>query len=162
MYNISVFRVIAISDCFGINIIDYSDEYKDLVKNFIFNILEFEFNSPENQKLDKDLYDINNFYKNGFFKLLIDKTGNIVGVFSTDIIDNEVIFKRFYLDKTIRGKGISQLLFNIVIDFAKSKNINKIKLIVDKNFERAISFYKKNKFVIEKEKKQVFIISKTI
>ena len=48
-----------------------------------------------------------------------------------------------FVEKRFRGKGISRLLFNAFLDFAKSKGVKMLQVTVDERNERAIQVYRR-------------------
>ncbi len=58
--------------------------------------------------------------------------------------DNRVFLSKIYLDPDKQKKGFGYLMFQRVIEYAKSKKASAVYLTVNKNNERAISFYERN------------------
>ncbi|MEO6720757.1 MAG: GNAT family N-acetyltransferase [Ferruginibacter sp.] len=55
--------------------------------------------------------------------------------------------KRIYVDKAFQGKGVAQILLNIILEFAKENNYEAIYLGVWEHNTRAQKFYEKMGFV---------------
>ena len=100
------------------------------------------------EKLSKRLKELK---RNMAVDLLVESDKSIEG--RASIIKTEAHFQRhvgyftIYIKKEIRGVGISQKLFNAIIDEAKKKLKIKIVILeVMSSNKRAINFYKENGF----------------
>jgi GNAT superfamily N-acetyltransferase len=102
-------------------IITYQDEYKEAVRELIFEITEKEF-GHHSKSGRPDLSNIKEAYQKtgrGNFWLALEK-GKIVGAIGLYELSLDVgYFVRFYVDKNYRRKGIGSKLFFTLIEFAK-------------------------------------------
>ncbi|ELP87275.1 hypothetical protein EIN_095120 [Entamoeba invadens IP1] len=64
--------------------------------------------------------------------------------------DKSIYLHDFYLMPELKGKGLGSILMGKVKTFAHDKNCNKIILNCNINNERAIGFYNKHNFKIER------------
>jgi len=109
--------------------------------------LEGDFpNQEENQRkgfnlaLDGDIADV--------FVAEID--GNIIGMCSLHMFISTVqggyagVIEDVVVDENYAGQGIGSMLLEYVETFAKSKGVSRLNLMVDKDNETAIAFYKKH------------------
>ncbi len=60
--------------------------------------------------------------------------------------ENELLIDSLAVAKNMRGKGVGSLLIEFIIDFARSNECSKIKLLVIERNWRAIKLYKKMGF----------------
>lgn len=80
-----------------------------------------------------------------YFVLKIDE--KIIGFVGILIVLDEADITNIVIKRTHRGKGLSKLLMNYLIDFCKNNNIKKINLEVNSNNHTAINLYKKFSFI---------------
>lgn len=84
----------------------------------------------------------------GGLLLAIKDDGKVIGTAGVILLSkSEGLIKRFYIEKSHRGTGISQKLLNKIIDEAKELGIKKLVLDVSKSNPRAIRFYEKEGFL---------------
>jgi N-acetylglutamate synthase-like GNAT family acetyltransferase len=132
-----------------VEIKEYSDEYKEQVKDLISDIYENELGWHSKSKRP-DLEKIHEIYQreNGNFWVAL-KNGRVIGTISLlDVGDERATLHRFCVEKKFRGqdKGVSSGLFSNLLDFAKEKKLKKIFLATHEQAEGAIKFYDKNGF----------------
>ena len=133
-------------------IIPYTGDYQKKLIEFIGKMyLEIDDRICLNG-YDNDLLDISKYYfeRKGQFWLVINDTGEIMGSIAcrryTD--DNSVLeMKRLYLDKYLRGKGVSDELFQIVCNWANQNNFKSIVLWSDVRYTTGHRFFNKLGFV---------------
>jgi GNAT superfamily N-acetyltransferase len=105
--------------------------------------LEFEQNILiENYKKIIDLFYLEN-YK--FWVAIVNKkVVGTIGFFELESKNGEI--KKMYVDKSFRGKKISKLLLDTLIDWAIKNKFNQIYLGTMTQFKAAQRFYEKNGF----------------
>jgi ribosomal protein S18 acetylase RimI-like enzyme len=134
-------------------------------RNFIYKKLETneEILGAKNliieyiQWLDQDLCyqniddELNNFPKKydepeGAFIIAKDNS-NIVGCVGIRKIENKICeMKRLFVNENYKGKGIGKKLVEIIIEEARTKNYEKIRLDTLSTMESALKIYYKNGF----------------
>ena len=91
-------------------------------------------------------------FKNSQEMVIAKENNNLVGIAGI-IYENRERKKHtatlvwFYIDQIYRGKGISKVIMNKILELANNRKIEKISLMVNQNQERAISLYKKYGFI---------------
>lgn len=73
-----------------------------------------------------------------------------VGFFAIVDKQDELYVSKFYVDKEYRGKKIASAIFSYIKKIAKSKDISRITLNVNKHNDDTINIYKHFGFVITK------------
>lgn len=90
----------------------------------------------------------------GQYYLLAKDGDEYIGYLSYEMnYDEEPFIKiqKIYVLSSAQGKGIGTLLIDEVLKTAKANKADRIKLNVNRDNNRAINFYKRNGFNIEKE-----------
>ena len=104
----------------------------------ISNILETDFDDFWNYNTLKN--DIESTISSSFCYII---NNQIIGFASISIILDVAELNNIVIRKSCRGNGYSSILLKYLIDFAKSKNCNKINLEVSAINNVAIKLYKK-------------------
>ena len=76
--------------------------------------------------------------------------------------DGSVELKRLYTDPEARGIGTAKALLDVVYDYVKENDINKISLETYERFGRAVNFYIKNGFSETKREGEKIFFEKEI
>ncbi len=134
----------------------YDHKYNEKINEFIRTILveEFEFRHHEEEIL---LEDNKRFVDNGGnFWIAFDDEENIIGTICLEKKENNIgELKKLYVHNDYRGKGVSHILYDELIRFARKNEILQIELSTYKILEAAIKFYIKKGFKrIQKELEQ--------
>ncbi|RXK18505.1 GNAT family N-acetyltransferase [Macrococcus sp. DPC7161] len=132
-----------------IEIVKYTDEFKQEVNEFIINIKLHEFDIDNvTYNNQPDLKDIKGTYIDTggqFWLALLD--GKIVGTIAlTRMKNNNSALKRVYVDENIRNMKIGKKMLDHVIQNAHDDGIKSIYLGTIDKFEAAQHFYRKNGF----------------
>ncbi len=133
-----------------VEIAEYSDEYKEKVKDLIFDVYEKE--RGRHSTTDRpDLNQIKEIYQddNGNFWVAL-KEGRVIGTIG--LINqgkDKASMHRFCVKKEFRGreKGVSAKLYSAFLEFAVNRGYKKIFLGTTSDAEAAIKFYERNGFV---------------
>jgi len=128
-------------------IVAYTDKYKEQTIELIFDILENEF-SRHSKSGRPDLYNISEEYQknNGNFWIAIDNE-NVVGTIALRDCGNDVGFlERMYVKRELRRTGLGSKLSSGLINFAKNKSYKEIFLSTWEETVSANNFYIKNGF----------------
>ncbi|MEK7598017.1 MAG: GNAT family N-acetyltransferase [Patescibacteria group bacterium] len=140
---------------YKIEINEYSEKYRDKIKNVIGKILA-DISVIDQRSLpidDEDLNKIDKIYSGkGRFWVAI-KDGHVIGTVAIkDLGDKIARLKRMFVLIDYHGSGVGQKLLNHATNFAKNQGFIKIILNTHKVMKRAHKFYEKNNF-IRKDKK---------
>lgn len=126
----------------------YYESFLDLwTKDGIKNFIEKAYSLP---KLRSDLKD-----KEIYWFLCLDNMGNCIGIAKiilNAIDESKAVLEKIYFLEEVKGKGHAQELIQFLITFLKSEKQISLTLEVLQNNVLAISFYKKQDFVIEEVK----------
>ena len=138
----------------NITIIDFSPSNRKEIIDLITKILE-EFGFKLNQKLDRDLYNIENEYLKFF---IVRNPQNIVGCIGIKkLSDKTAKFKRLYVALEYRGRGLGKKLIQKSIDFCLRNNFRKIISDTTKRNKAAIKLFQNFGFQkIKKEGENLF------
>ena len=130
-----------------VEIVEYSDDYKEQVKDLIFDVYEKERGRP---RIDRpDLSAIKETYQdnNGNFWVATEK-GKVIGTIGLINQGKErASMHRFCVAKIFRGKGVSTKLYSTFLEFAANNGYKKIFLGTAPDAIAAIKFYERNGFV---------------
>ena len=131
-----------------IHIVEYSNKYKDQIIDLIISIQTKEFKVPVTLQDQPDLENISSFYQKGNGNFWIALSGDkVIGTIALiDIGNSQSALRKMFVAKEYRGKdkGIAQRLFNTVLDWCKSKDIQEIYLGTVAILYAAQRFYEKN------------------
>ncbi|MGM0933370.1 MAG: GNAT family N-acetyltransferase [Bacteroidota bacterium] len=86
----------------------------------------------------------------------------LIGLVAVYFLPDKTFISSFSIEKDWIGKGVSKELIKRVIDKSKDQNLNWIYLEVFKENKRAISFYSKYGFGLDKEDENKLILSRNI
>ena len=130
-----------------IKIIEYQDKYSKEIVNHIRKIAmdEFEYYDWEDyfNRMSFEEYQ-NNGSK--FWIALNDKEEVIGTIGALRISDEEVRMNSLYVNKEYRKLGIAKKLYELLINFVKQEEYQKITLRTFFKFVNAINFYEKMGF----------------
>ncbi len=135
-----------------IQVTAFEKKYGDDVIRLILNIQQNEFGVPITIEDQKDLLDIDAFYKkdNGNFWIAVTEEQLIGSIALIDIGNREGCLRKMFVQKDYRGKefGVALLLLNTLIHWAKEKNMQAIYLGTTEVLKASHRFYEKNGFVL--------------
>jgi len=126
---------------------EYEKKYSKQINEFVIGIYIDEYGFEEHRK-NLEKHDNDYYHKSGG-KLLValDENENIIGTIAICKINNEEVeLKRFYVRKDYRGTGLSDKLYEKVINICKENKIRRIFLGTFEKFEKEIKFYIKKGF----------------
>ena len=92
-------------------------------------------------------------FKKGYLYYWVKYENKNVGFLGFYPIDNKLYLSKFYLLKEYRGKKISRIMFEFIVNYAKKEGLKSIYLNVNRNNEVAIKVYEHLGFVIIREEK---------
>lgn len=119
-------------------------EDQDAVRALIFAILnEYEL-EPDPKSIDRDLDDIEGFYADGVFDVLVAEDGDIMGTVGLKPTRVGVCeLRKMYLKSSYRGRGHGGRLLKHAIASAKGLGMIRIELETARVLEEAIGLYEK-------------------
>jgi ribosomal protein S18 acetylase RimI-like enzyme len=100
------------------------------------------------QNIDDELENFPNKYKEPFGTFIIAKDNeNVIGCVGLKDLDSNICeMKRLYVSDAYKGKGIGKKLTEKIIEEAKIKNYEKMRLDTLNTMETALDIYYKNGF----------------
>ena len=120
------------------------------IKEVIFTVLK-EYGLPIDPGMtDADLDQPADFYQTGFFGVIKNKEGIIVGTFG--LLEHEqgvVEIRKMYLLKPYRGMGIGKFMMDFLLQKAQKMAFRKIMLETATALKEAILMYEKYGFVLD-------------
>ncbi|MGK0389173.1 MAG: putative acetyltransferase [Maribacter sp.] len=124
----------------------------EAIKNVIFTTL-IEYGLPiDPNATDSDLDQPEDFYKDGFFGVIKNEAGEIVGTFGLLEYQKGIVeIRKMYLLKACRGKGIGKFMMNFLMEKAKEMTYEKVMLETATALKEAIVMYEKYGFELKKE-----------
>ena len=130
-----------------IEIVEYSDEFKEDIKRLNYEWLQKYFRVEERDKIilsnPKEL-----IIDEGGYVFFAKKEGKILGTISLlKANDGAYELSKMAVSEKSRGLGIGKILMEHCLDFAKKKNIKKLFLYSNKGLKPAIHLYRKYGFV---------------
>ncbi len=85
--------------------------------------------------------------------IVAELAGKVQGAAAITHIDDETAqFRFFYLDESLRGKGMGRKMFAYTVDFCREKNYRRIFLWTFSTLYAARALYKEQGFAITEEK----------
>ena len=119
------------------------------VRRVLFGVLaEYEL-TADHAGVDADLDDLqgNYFARGGFFDVIEDDSGTIVGSVGLYPKENGVAeLRKMYLLPDYRGRGLGRGMLNRVLEFAREHNFKRIELETSSRLTDAIALYQQNGF----------------
>lgn len=125
-------------------LIEGTYEHQKDVQDIVFEVLEEYGLIPAPKGADADLFDLESVYKTGYFGVIVDQFGKIVGTCGLFKINDQVAeIRKMYILKTHRGKGLGKWCVNFLIDEAKRKGFSFLELETASPLKEAIGLYEK-------------------
>ena len=97
------------------------------IETLIFGILNEHGLEPSPESTDADLADLEGFYSDGdgFFDVVVDNSGKIVGTVAIHRTENDLCeLRKMYLAKEVRGIGLGRDLIDHAIERAREMGFN--------------------------------------
>ncbi|MFR2534820.1 MAG: GNAT family N-acetyltransferase [Clostridia bacterium] len=129
-----------------INIVEYNECLKKEVNKLMHDILvlEYGFNEFSHGILKADNKEFIQEHNKLWVALENDIVIATLGFLKID--DKNILLKKVYSHSAYRGKGISQKMLNMCINYVKEREYEYIHLETYQQLNRAIAFYEKNGF----------------
>lgn len=132
-----------------VTITTYRDEFKQQIGLFISSIQQ-DYGIPITLEEQPDLQDIPKFYQNGTgnFWIALDGKKLIGTIALIDRGNHSAILRKMFVHSDYRGaaKGVSGMLLDTLLQWAKSRQIKDIFLGTTDRWPAAPRFYEKNGF----------------
>lgn len=117
------------------------------VRALIFSVFDEYEIDPAPKTADRDLDDLEGFYENGFFDLLIAPDGDLMGtVGSAALSANTCELRKMYLKPRYRGRGHGARLLKHAIERARQKGFARMELNTKRVMEEAVGLFAKKGF----------------
>lgn len=117
------------------------------VRALIFAVLDEYGLEPAPKTTDKDLDDLETFYSNGAFDVLVSADGDIIGTVGLwPMGDGAVELRKMYLKESARGRGYGKKLLTHAIKRARELGFTRIELQTARVLEEALGLYAKYGF----------------
>lgn len=144
-------------------VIEYEKQYKEQVIDLLIEVAVKEYGFKEWEKWFK-IFRIDNYIEDGGnCWIALNDNDKVIGTISLRKIDSTIAeVKYLYIKKEERRKGISSVLINKLIDFAKSKEFKKLQLDTYEEFKEAICLYEKIGFKVREKIENRYIYEKTL
>ena len=128
-------------------IITYSDKYRESTIKLIMDILELEF-GRHSKSGRPDLYKITEVYQRGKgnFWVAVDNDKVLGAIALNDYGNGRGYLERFYVAKELRRQGLGSKLFSTLLEFARNNGYKEIFLSTQEDRVSAKGFYIKNGF----------------
>lgn len=131
-------------------IIEFNEEYKDKIINFLISIAIDEFGHHNWLDYLKNK-DFTPYLLNDSKFLIVLEDKKIIATIGALKVDKNIIkINSFYIDKNYRGKKLGTKLYNLILDFSKQNNYKEIILCTYDEYSIAKIFYDKNGFKLYK------------
>ena len=126
-----------------------TNQDREAIQSLVFGILhEYQLCADPNDT-DADLADITGFYfqRGGFFDVLVNDHGNIIGsVGLLRLSTNTCELRKMYLDRTARGQGYGRRLLEHALRRARESGYSEIVLETASVLKDAIRMYEQYGF----------------
>ncbi len=117
---------------------------QDEIRALIFAILNEYDLEPDPKSIDRDLFDIEGFYQDGVFDVMVSADGDIMGTMGLKPLRQGVCeLRKMYLKSEYRGRGNGKRLLKHAIASAKGLGMIRIELETARVLKEAIGLYEK-------------------
>lgn len=112
------------------------------VRALIFTVLDEYGLEPAPKTTDRDLDDIETFYAQGSFDVLVAPDGDIIGTVGIAPLGDGVCeLRKMYLKRSARGKGLGKKLLTHALARARDMGFRRIELQTARVLEESIELY---------------------
>lgn len=128
-----------------ISILPFQPAYQNGINEMMASIA-LEFREPIFSERSTKITDVYLLSTNNYW--VASDNGKIVGTIGIEkLSNNNSILKSMFIDKAYRGQGISNMLLETLLRWAKENNCNRVYLGTMTQFTAGQRFYEKNNFV---------------
>lgn len=118
------------------------------VRTIIFDTLRSYGLPADSEDTDYDLYDIEKYYGQDRFWVIINSEGEIKGCFALFHVDeNTAELRKMYFDPSIRGKGVGDWAMSFILNQGQYLGYQTLTLETASVLVEAINLYKKHGFL---------------
>jgi putative acetyltransferase len=121
---------------------------EDAIRALVFSVLDEYEIEPAPKTTDRDLSDIEGYYKNGMFAVLETADGIIGTVGFAPLSARVCELRKMYLMPRYRGRGHGARLLKHAMERARAMGFARIELNTKRIMEEAIGLYTKYGFVV--------------
>jgi len=141
----------------SINIIDYEDQYQQIVKELNYEwLLKYDLLEPMDDEFLN--YPRERILNKGGFILLAETEGKIVGTISAVPIEEGCMeLENFAVSEKMQGQKIGRMLLEKCIDIARMSGSSKLTLYTNSQLVNALELYRKMGFNIVEPKERKFM-----
>ncbi|MEM8770735.1 MAG: GNAT family N-acetyltransferase [Pseudomonadota bacterium] len=120
---------------------------QDRIRALVFAVLDEYEIEPAPKTTDRDLNDIEQFYKTGMFAVMENGDGDLIGTVGFASLSATVCeLRKMYLKPSGRGRGYGAQLLKYAIGKARGMGFERIELSTKRVMEEAIGLYTKYGF----------------
>ena len=113
------------------------------VQQLIFSVLKEYGLEPQPTTTDKDLFDLESNYRDGFFGIIEDGS-KIVATFALSPISNKCAeIRKMYASPESRGRGLGKWMVAYLLQIAKDNGFEEVELETASPLVEAIGLYQK-------------------
>ncbi len=124
-----------------------TNDDQDAVRALVFAVLDEYEIEPAPKTTDRDLGDIEGYYRNGMFAVLETADGDIIGTVGFAPLSSAVCeLRKMYLIPRYRGRGYGARLLKHAIARARTIGFARMELNTKRIMEEAIGLYAKYGF----------------
>ncbi|MEO1251163.1 MAG: GNAT family N-acetyltransferase [Pseudomonadota bacterium] len=114
------------------------------VRALVFAVLDEYEIDPAPKTTDRDLYDIEDYYRGGSFDVLVSEPDGIIGTVGVAALSPSTCeLRKMYLRPKYRGRGHGARLLKHAIGRAQSLGFSRMELNTKRIMEEAIGLYAK-------------------
>ena len=116
------------------------------IQNLIFSVLEEYGLPPQPTTTDRDVFDIEGSYRNGFFGIIEDGS-KIIATFALMPISKEgAEIRKMYAYPKSRGNGLGRWMVTYLLQMARDNGYKEVELETASSLVEAMHLYKKMGF----------------
>lgn len=121
-----------------------NNNHCSIAKEIIFSVLDEYGIGGYTHHTDTDLDDIELAYQKGYFGMIQNRDGKMVGTFGLfPLGETTAEIRKMYLLPEARGHGVGKWMVNFLIEKAKELKFQKVELETASVLKEAIGLYKK-------------------
>lgn len=120
---------------------------QDAIRALVFSVLHEYDIEPAPKTTDRDLSDVEGFYRDGMFAVLESGEGQIIGTVGLAPLSHSACeLRKMYLLPRYRGRGLGGRLLKHAIERARALGFARIELNTKRIMEEAVGLYIKHGF----------------
>lgn len=128
---------------FGLRLRPACDADGPAVEALVFRVLGEYGLAPETDGIDRDMRALERYYEGGFFDLLEDAQGRLVGTVAVRRLDaTSGELRRMYLDSSQRGRGLGRACLGHALAWSRRAGIRHLELETASVLREALALYR--------------------